>query len=162
MDEEVQRSGTLALPPGCEWIRLPLFERLQEHWPDPADRTPPSTAQHYFEMLEIGRPSVVRIVDLLGTADVNPTLIHCVAGRDRTGIVVACVLDLLDVPDEVIATDYALSSVVDDEEGRNASPENILLLHQLVRMGYGSVHEMLLASGAAERSMEELKLALVA
>jgi protein-tyrosine phosphatase len=39
-----------------------------------------------------------------------PAVIHCVAGKDRTGTVVAVLLALLDVPDEAIAADYALSA----------------------------------------------------
>lgn len=113
------------------------------------------------EMLQIGLPAVVRIVDMLSDVAARPTLVHCVAGRDRTGIVIACVLDLLDVPDEAIASDYALSSVMDDEEGRNASPDNILLLLQLVRGRFGSVREMLVLSGALPTSIDQLRVALV-
>jgi protein-tyrosine phosphatase len=39
-----------------------------------------------------------------------PALIHCTAGKDRTGIIVALLLGLVGVPDDVIADDYALSS----------------------------------------------------
>jgi protein-tyrosine phosphatase len=40
-----------------------------------------------------------------------PALVHCSAGKDRTGIVVALVLAAVGVPDEFIAADYALTSV---------------------------------------------------
>lgn len=40
------------------------------------------------------------------------TLVHCLAGRDRTGIIIAVVLAALGVPDEAIVADYAAS---DDE-----------------------------------------------
>lgn len=36
-------------------------------------------------------------------------LIHCLAGRDRTGIAVALLLSVIGVPDAQIAADYALS-----------------------------------------------------
>src|SRR5690606_12982050 len=35
--------------------------------------------------------------------------VHCAAGRDRTGLVVALLLSLAGVPDDLIAADYALS-----------------------------------------------------
>jgi len=38
-----------------------------------------------------------------------PGLVHCAAGKDRTGIVIALVLVAIGVPDEFIASDYALS-----------------------------------------------------
>jgi protein-tyrosine phosphatase len=161
MDEEVDRTGPPTLPSGCEWHRLPLFDRAAPHWATPLDRRPPSTAQRYFEMLQGGLRPLDRILEMLSDAAAKPTLVHCVAGRDRTGIVVACVLYLLDVPDEAIASDYALSEVVDDQEGRNASPENILLLLGLVRRRFGSVREMLLASGTPADRADQLRAALV-
>jgi protein-tyrosine phosphatase len=39
----------------------------------------------------------------------TPLLIHCTAGKDRTGFVVALFLSLLNVPDDVILADYAQS-----------------------------------------------------
>ena len=161
MDEEVERTGPPVLPESCEWIRLPLFENVPPHWARPLDRTPPSTAQRYFEMLQVGIHPLARVVEMLGDAVSKPTLVHCVAGRDRTGIVVGCLLDLLDVPDEAIAADYALSSVVDDEEGRMASPDNILLLLQLVRRRFGSVRDILLASGTPPGRIDQLRAALI-
>ncbi len=162
MDEEVERAGAPAFPDGCEWIRLPLFDTIPSHWADPVDRTPPSTAARYFEMAQIGTPVIARVVELLGDVRSRPTLIHCVAGRDRTGIVVACLLDLLDVPDQTIAADYALSSVMDDAEGRTAHPDNILLLLQLIRERFGSIREMLLSAGASAVRIDRLHSVLVA
>lgn len=162
MDEEAEDAGAPALPEGCEWIRLPLFDTIQPQWPNPVDRTPPTTAGRYFEMAQAGTSAIARVVDLLGDVSSRPTLIHCVAGRDRTGIVVACLLDLVDVPDAAIAADYALSSVVDDAEGRKAHPDNILILLHLIRARFGSVRGMLLSAGASAASLDRLHAALVA
>ncbi|WP_433439637.1 tyrosine-protein phosphatase [Nonomuraea sp. CA-141351] len=43
-------------------------------------------------------------------ADGLPALVHCAAGKDRTGIVVALILDLLGVDHEAIVRDYALTA----------------------------------------------------
>jgi protein-tyrosine phosphatase len=40
-----------------------------------------------------------------------PLVFHCTAGKDRTGVVAALLLALLDVPDEVILADYSLSNL---------------------------------------------------
>lgn len=40
-----------------------------------------------------------------------PGLVHCTAGKDRTGIVVALTLAAVGVPDHIVAADYALSSL---------------------------------------------------
>ena len=162
MDEEVEKSGAPAFPEGCEWIRLPLFQTVPAHWPTSITRTPPSTAARYFEMTEIGTRTIARVVELLGDVESKPTLIHCVAGRDRTGIVVACVLDLVDVPDATIGADYALSSMMDDAEGRTAHPDNIVLLLQLIRERFGSVREMLVGAGASAASIDRLRDSLIA
>lgn len=162
MDEEVEKSGAPAFPEVCEWIRLPLFDTVPAHWSHSIARTPPATAARYFEMAQIGTGTIARVVDLLGEAKSKPALIHCVAGRDRTGIVVACVLDLIDVPDATIGADYALSSVMDDAEGRTAHPDNIILLLELIRERFGSVREMLIGAGASAASIERLHDALVA
>lgn len=162
MDDEVDQAGAPAFPAECEWIRLPLFYAVQPNWPNPVDRSPPTTAARYLEMAEAGARTIARVVKVLGDVRAKPTLIHCLAGRDRTGIVVACLLDLLDVPDETIAADYALSEVVNDAEGRNAHPDNILLLLRLIRGRFGSVREMLLGAGASAAGIERLRDELIA
>lgn len=62
----------------------------------------------YLDMLIEGRESIVRAVELV--ADEAPVLFHCAAGKDRTGVVAAVVLGLLEVPPEAIADDYHLSA----------------------------------------------------
>ena len=46
---------------------------------------------------------------LIADADAFPLVFHCIAGKDRTGVVAALTLSLLGVDDETIADDYALS-----------------------------------------------------
>jgi protein-tyrosine phosphatase len=43
-------------------------------------------------------------------------MVHCSAGKDRTGVVCALVLAAVGVPDEYIVADYALSSVYLDPQ----------------------------------------------
>ena len=50
----------------------------------------------------------------LSEPDNLPTLIHCTAGKDRTGVAVALLLLLLGVPDEVVVADYSLSNLYFD------------------------------------------------
>ena len=42
--------------------------------------------------------------------DTGPTLVHCAAGKDRTGVLVAIVLDVVGVRREAVVADYALSA----------------------------------------------------
>jgi len=156
-DEELQSSSDRAVL-GAQVVHLPLFQTPRPNWIAPADQTPPATARRYFEMLCDGLDSLVRLVTR--GADAAPFLICCTAGRDRTGIVVACLLDLLDVPDEEIARDHARSDFFDPESGR-AHSATILELLTLVRGHYGSSLQMLVSRGLAESAVEAIRWALL-
>ena len=47
---------------------------------------------------------------LLENDDEHSVLFHCTQGKDRTGIAAALLLTLLDVPDEIIMSDYLLTN----------------------------------------------------
>jgi protein-tyrosine phosphatase len=48
------------------------------------------------------------VIQLLATVD-GPAVVHCTAGKDRTGVAIALLLSFLGVDDETVAADYALS-----------------------------------------------------
>ncbi len=66
-------------------------------------------ADRYLEMLDEGRDAIARALHILADPDALPLVFHCAAGKDRTGVVAAIVLDLLAVDDDDIAADYSLS-----------------------------------------------------
>jgi protein-tyrosine phosphatase len=74
--------------------------------------------------------------------DTAPLVIHCTAGKDRTGFSVALVLHALGVPKEVIADDYLLTNRFYRRDP-NASPD----LPDEVRQAIGSVEASFLAAG---------------
>lgn len=47
-------------------------------------------------------------------ANQGPLLIHCTAGKDRTGLSIALLLKLLTIPDSTIISDYAISNQFTD------------------------------------------------
>ena len=61
-------------------------------------------------VLERLRPQLQEALAVIATAGPGPLLFHCVAGKDRTGIIAALLLALADVVPEAIAADYAASS----------------------------------------------------
>jgi protein-tyrosine phosphatase len=94
---------------GVDWYHLPLIEQMwSEQGFAPIDGAVPFLRDRYLDMLVDGRSALARIVRLVGEG--SPTLFHCAAGKDRTGVVAALLLGLLGVPPEVIAEDYHLSA----------------------------------------------------
>ncbi|WP_449472757.1 tyrosine-protein phosphatase [Sphingobium chungangianum] len=65
---------------------------------------------NYALMPQAFLPHLPLMVDALVGQD-TPMLVHCTAGKDRTGVVVALFLDLLGVPRSVIVEDYRKSDI---------------------------------------------------
>ncbi|RPB05294.1 hypothetical protein L873DRAFT_1798296 [Choiromyces venosus 120613-1] len=66
----------------------------------------------YRSILQAGGKSAYRsILSHILTRPDEPLLIHCTAGKDRTGIIVALILLLAGVEEEVIAEEYALTTL---------------------------------------------------
>jgi hypothetical protein len=141
---------------GVQVFNLPLFEIAWKNWISPVDQSPQATATRYFEMLGEGLDSLAAAVLRAAQPDNTPVLICCAAGRDRTGIVVACLLDLLDVTDEAIATDYALSDLFVQDGGR-AHPGTIIEFFRLLRSHHGSTQRLLLSRGVSAHVVETLR-----
>ena len=92
----------------ADYHHLPMFDVLPD-WPEDIGDPALYLAERYLEMFQSGRATVATVFGLLAKEESYPLVFHCAAGKDRTGIVAALVLDQLGVADEVIATDYALS-----------------------------------------------------
>jgi protein-tyrosine phosphatase len=61
-------------------------------------------------VLERLQPQLKRALAAIAAAGPGPLLFHCVAGKDRTGVIAALLLALADVLPEAIAADYAASA----------------------------------------------------
>ena len=53
---------------------------------------------------------LARVLRVIAAAPTGPLLFHCVAGKDRTGLLAAVLLALADVGPGAIAADYAISA----------------------------------------------------
>ena len=67
-------------------------------------------AEDYRRMLDRFGPQVAEVIRTIAQADDGGVLVHCAAGKDRTGLIVALLLGALGVAPEVIAEDYALTA----------------------------------------------------
>lgn len=61
-------------------------------------------------VLERLQPQLKKALSVIATARPGALLFHCVAGKDRTGLIAALMLALADVVPEAIAADYAAST----------------------------------------------------
>jgi protein-tyrosine phosphatase len=68
-----------------------------------------ATRTVYLELLEEHQVKVAAAVAAVGTAPAGGVVVHCHAGKDRTGLVTALLLRLAGVSRADVAADYALS-----------------------------------------------------
>jgi protein-tyrosine phosphatase len=72
---------------------------------------PPELDGVYSFFVDRRGEAIAAAIRHLASPGALPGLVHCTAGKDRTGIVIAFTLAAVGVPDQVIAADYALSSM---------------------------------------------------
>lgn len=93
-----------------DYLHAPI---LPDHWKSDEEARKLPADQYlvavYHEMLELGGDAVRTILDALAFRDTYPAVFFCMAGKDRTGVVAAIVLDLLGVSESDIADDFTLS-----------------------------------------------------
>jgi hypothetical protein len=70
--------------------------------------------EHYLGYLRPSAATVVSVMMLLADSEA-PAIVHCAAGKDRTGVMAALLLGAIGTPDAEIVADYAGS---DDNVGR--------------------------------------------
>jgi len=108
-DQEVERGRFPHEEYPVAWHHTPVLRRI---WSDDELVAGASAAEflrdRYLDMLVHGGDSIARAVELVAAG--APALFHCAAGKDRTGVVAAVVLGLLDVSHDDIAADYHASA----------------------------------------------------
>ncbi len=153
---------------------LPLFDR--DLGGRRAAEAVPSLAELYFAMAELAREPIARVIETLARAS-GPTVYHCAAGKDRTGVVSAVLLGLLGVRDEVIVADYAasregLEGIIErllrsrgyrevfaslPPETLHAEPSTMVALLERVRDRYGSMRGYVAAIGVADADVARIE-----
>jgi len=131
--------------------------------------------------LDGGRAGIVAAVAAIADAPPGGVLVHCHAGKDRTGAVVAVVLSMLGVSDDDIADDYALTALtlepliiewLDDSSQDPVEREQLRDLAMPVREAmldtleylderYGSAETYLRDGGLTHDEVDRLRLRLL-
>lgn len=103
--EREQRPSPL-VNAGVHTFHAPIFTD-DEDYPDHLT----TAAEVYCWWLRERRTGVAAAMNAIANAPAAPILVHCHAGKDRTGVVVGLVLRLAGVSVDDIADDYAISGV---------------------------------------------------
>ncbi len=167
-------------PLGCGdtlvYYNLPLINFKDEVWLKEISNTT-ATPVYYCLALDVFKPQVCAIMQAVAATPTGSVLVHCHAGKDRTGLIVALLLALAGVDYEIIAADYALSNHylqpwyqklmvqhADDAERQQRMtedfktlPEFMLTVLAYIDQHYGSVREYLLATGLTAPEIEQIQ-----
>jgi protein-tyrosine phosphatase len=118
--------------------------------------------KRYVLMARERRTEIAAILSGIATS-CAPMIVHCTAGKDRTGLIVALLLAFVGVPADAIAADYALSErcllpffarvrpqleargadLARFERDAKAPPETILQVLEYIETRYGGVGDYL-------------------
>ena len=85
------------------------FDRLLERPPDPDAALAP-LATRYRDYLAQGPSAIVETVEAIADVTNHAVLVNCFFGKDRTGVLIALVLEALGVERDAIVADYARSA----------------------------------------------------
>jgi protein-tyrosine phosphatase len=166
------------------YVQQPLHEdQLAPHAnPNlPPQDLPQTPAEYYRIVLDKAGRGIKLVFDHLTAPRAFPAIVHCTAGKDRTGIVIALALSAVGVPDEVIIEDYALTATyatpllikleklahksgVDVEWNRRmlaCNPRDMSQTLKHVNNRYGGAEAYLLHNGVLLEQIEWLYASLV-
>jgi protein-tyrosine phosphatase len=118
-DQERQEDPPYEVP--VEVLHVPFMEATEDEWKEIEDRldavvraapdVSTATRDVYLIFLEHFKDNVAAGIRAVANAPEGAVLIHCMGGKDRTGLLSAFLLHLAGVDVDQIADDYALSEI---------------------------------------------------
>ncbi len=106
--DEIAAVGRVQLSDGSfGYLNAPVIPSISGE----ALGAPPGSdiGERYLWYLEVGRQALVDAIESLAEPGGGAVVFHCAAGKDRTGVLAALVLAILDVAYEDIVADYTLT-----------------------------------------------------
>ncbi|WP_427895354.1 tyrosine-protein phosphatase [Kribbella sp. GL6] len=183
-DASVSRIIDVRTSPECEgdpspFATDPVYRNMPLYHPDdPYDPTL-TLDQTYMAMLDLHPELFAAAVGAIADAPPGAVVVHCHAGKDRSGNVVALALTVAGVPAESVAADYAhvddrmrdhfteQLALIDDPEERSqlaesftARPETMLAVLQHLEDHYGGTESYLRQGGLDTTQLHTLKARL--
>ena len=152
--ERVEHPNRVADLEDVAEINVELLKTLAE-----LDELPANSPREMYQYLvdTCGR-GIVEVLEHLAKPDALPALVHCLVGKDRTGLTVALLLELLGVPRDAIIADYAASNAGLGRIAHTAVQADVLAwtLDGLDER-YGGPRGYLEAHGLREETIEALR-----
>lgn len=124
---------------------------------------PDTSAGLYRHLVDRCGPGIVEVFDALAQPGALPALVHCLVGKDRTGLTVALLLDLLGVDRAAIIEDYVASNAGLGDVARTQVQAEVMeaTLADLDDR-YGSPQGYLVEYGLTDATVAALRGALLA
>lgn len=180
---EVDREGYTIGHDPARVVNLPMLPQSGVNQEQIDAGAADNLVEDYMRQIDANACSIVEALRLISDPANRPVVVHCTAGKDRTGIVVAMLLDILGVEREVIVADYHVTSgnmapilerirsaQVFQDNGLAAAPMWIFESHPetmrdflaLMSERHGSAEEWALANGLTEAEISRLRDTLLA
>jgi protein-tyrosine phosphatase len=105
-DEATKSPDALAKDPRFKYVRISLLGDK----PIDLAHLPPSLGPLYVRALASSQDQFRQVFDAMAEQKTGAVLYHCTAGKDRTGMITAMLLDLAGVPRAEIVHNYAISA----------------------------------------------------
>lgn len=168
---EATEEYPLSKDPAIQYWRLPLVEDIERI----NSIAETSLLEHNYFFLQECSSAIAKILETINSSKAA-IVIHCAAGKDRTGIIIALLLALAKVPVETIAEDYALSDrylapLYERMRSRakkqgyahllNSQPQTIIDTFNFIDNNYGGIEQYLDSIGINTAKRSSLKMMLV-
>lgn len=110
---EIEADGRMPELAGATWYNIhPVHREWDWSGYDATAGSARYLADRYLDMVDEGAAGLGSVLRMVADPDAAAIVVHCMAGKDRTGVVVALALSLVGVDDATIAADYARSAAI--------------------------------------------------
>jgi protein-tyrosine phosphatase len=178
-EEIAKNPNPLATAARMNYRHCPMMSTADPAALDAVRAATTTQAAYWATLLGFGH-NIAVIITAIAEAGAGRVVLHCSAGKDRTGLAIALALRLVGVSKDDIASDYALTDVylqanyeeelaaITDPVARAAQredlqtrPEYILDTLAALEAAYGSVEQYLMANGMTQATIERLRQRLL-
>ena len=110
MELEVHKEGYSILHDPVQVLNLPMVPQSGVNQEQIDAGAADNLVEDYMRQMDVNAPSMVEALRLIADPSNRPVVVHCTAGKDRTGIVTAMLLAILGVSDDDIVADYHVTT----------------------------------------------------